>query len=212
MYRTIRRLVPATLAAGTLLLAACSDDSSTSGTTAGAAGSTALAVDTTTATEPEVTIAEPDDTVETSTGVVYQDPAELLAPLAGHTFLPAPDGVGDALVQEMNADPVLASQVLAVGAVMTQNDTTGDQVLLIFFELKEPLGDADLAEYYDSVTAGGTDIIDVDVAGRSGKAFVSGSTSSFTTVSGTTGILAQADSTDALQASVTALFEANPQL
>jgi hypothetical protein len=221
--RRSRRLFPVTLAAVTLLLAACSDDSSTSATTASAPTTATTAAPTTAVpdttlpdtTLPDTTLAEvtltaPDTTV--AGPVTYIDPVELLNPLTGWTFMPLPDGIADALVQQVSADATMSQQVLAVGATLVQDDVSGAQSLIIFFELAEAYTGADLDEYYTAATAGGTDIIDVDVDGRSGKAFLADGHSSFTTLSGTTAILAQADTTDALQAAVTALYDANPQL
>jgi hypothetical protein len=212
MLTTIRRFLPATLAASTLLLAACSDDGSSKSTTTDSV--TTVAPDTTTAaTEPAVTITTPDTTTGAPTvTVAYQDPQELLNPIPGYTFLPLPDGVAEGLVQQVSADPTLSSELAAVGAILVQDDATSDQVLVIFFGLTQEFTGADADAYYESATAGGTNIIDVDVDGRPGKAFLSDGRSSFTTLSGTTAILAQADSTDALEAAVTALFAANPDL
>ena len=221
MFSTIRRIVPAALAAGTLLLAACGDDSTTKSTTAApettAAVATTAAPDTTTApTQPEVTITVPDTAPDTApvtaVTVAYQDPQELLNPITGYTFLPLPDGVAEGLVEQVSADPTMSSQLVAVGAILVQDDATADQVLVIFFGLTQEFTGADADAFYEAATAGGTDIIDVDVDGRPGKAFLIDGHSSFTTLSGTTAILAQADSTDALQAAVTALFAANPDL
>jgi hypothetical protein len=211
MLTTIRRIVPAALAAGTLLLAACSDDSSSKSTTTD--GVTTVAPDTTTAvTEPEVTITTPETTTAPTVTVAYQDPQELLNPITGYSFMPLPDGVADALVQQVSADPTLSSQLAAVGAILLQDDATTDQVLVIFFGLTQEFTGADADAYYESATAGGSNIIDVDVDGRPGKAFLIDGHSSFTTLSGNTAILAQADTTDALEAAVTALFAANPDL
>jgi len=219
MYRKIRRIVPTVLAAGTLLLAACGDDSATKSTIATAAPETTIAVETTEApdttiapTEPEVTITAPDTTEATMVTVPYQDPRELLNPITGYTFLPLPDGVAEALVEQVSADPTLSSELTAVGAIMLQDDATTDQVLVIFFGLDQELTGADTDAYYEAATAGGTSIIDVDVDGRPGKAFLIDGRSSFTTLTGSTAILAQADTTDALEAAVTALFAANPEL
>lgn len=218
MYRTIRRLIPAALAASTLLLAACSDDSATKATSAPTTvvdvttSNTTSTPDTTAPTEPDVTITAPDTTEATTSTVAYQDPQELLNPIAGYTFLPLPDGVAQGLVDQASSDPTLSSQLLAVGAILLQDDATTDQVLVIFFGLDQEYTGADADAYYEAATAGGTDIIDVDVDGRPGKAFIIDGHSSFTTLTGATAVLAQADSTDALEAAVTALFAANPDL
>jgi hypothetical protein len=220
VYNKIPRILSATLAAGTLLLAACSDDSTTKSVsveTTVATESTEIATtdapDITTApTEPEATITAPEDTTATANTVVYQDPAELLAPVPGYTFQPLPEGVADSLVQQMSADATLSSQVAAVGAILMQDDVTADQVIVIFIGLNEDYTGADVDAFYAAATEGGTEIIDVDVDGRPGKAFLSDGASSFTTLSGRTALLAQASTTDALEAAVTALFGANPDL
>lgn len=214
---TLRRIVPAALAAGTILLAACSDDSTTKSTTA--ALETTAAVETTdtpvttpVSTEAELTITAPATTEAATVTVPYQDPVELLNPIAGYTFLPLPDDVAEALVTQVSSDPTLNTQLSAVGAILVQDDATTDQVLVIFFGLTQEFTGADADAYYESATAGGTDIIDIEVDGRPGKAFITNGRSAFTTLSGTTAILAQADTTDALAAAVTALFAANPDL
>lgn len=220
MYTKIRRIIPATLAAGTLLLAACSDDSTTKNTSAettvapdSTAAATTDAPDITTApTEPEVTITAPDTTEATANTVAYQDPAELLNPVPGYSFQPLPEGVADSLVQQMSADPTLSSQVAAVGAILMRDDATADQVIVIFLGLNQEYTGADLDAFYEAATQGGTDIIDVDVDGRPGKAFLIDGASSFTTLTGQTAILAQTTNTDVLEAAVTALFAANPDL
>ncbi|MCY7298153.1 MAG: hypothetical protein LH616_02945, partial [Ilumatobacteraceae bacterium] len=208
MYRKIRRIVPAVLTAGTLLLAACGDDSARQSTTT-AAPETTIAVETTDApdtttgpTEPEVTITAPDTTEATMVTVPFQDPQEQLNPITGYTFLPLPDGVAEALVEQVSADQTLSSELTAVGAIMLQDDATTDQVLVIFFGLNQEFTGADADAYYEAATAGGTSIIDVDVDGRPGKAFLIDGRSSFTTLTGSTAILAQADTTDALEAAV----------
>lgn len=218
MYCKIRRIVPAALAAGSLLLAACSDGSTTKSTTTAAPATTAavattsVPATTTAPTQPEVTITAPDTTEASVVTVAYQDPQELLNPITGYSFLPLPAGVADGLVTQVSADPTLSSQLTAVGAILLQDDATTDQVLVIFFGLNQEYTGADADAYYAAATEGGTDIIDVDVDGRPGKAFLSDGRSSFTTLSGKTAVLAQADTTNALEAAVTALFAANPDL
>lgn len=209
MSRAIRHLVPAALVAGTLLLVACSDDSSTKSTTT-AAPDTTGAPDT---SESEVNSTAANTTQAAPTeGIAYQDPQELLNAIPGYTFLPLPDGAVEDLVQQVNSNPALSSQLTAVGAILLGDDATSDPVLVIFYGLTQPLTGADADAYFAAATAGGTDIIDVDVDGRPGKAFLSDGRSSFTTLTGTTAILAQAGTTDVLRAAVTALFTANPDL
>ena len=221
MYRNVRRIVPAALVASTLLLAACSDDSATNNTTA-AVETTVVdttVLDTTepdttepTTTEPEVTITAPETTEATTDTVAYQDPEELLNPIPGYSFEPLPDGVAESLIKQVSTDPTMNSQITAVGAILLQDDATTEQVLVIFFGLTQEFTGADADAYYEAATAGGADIIDVDVDGRAGKAYLIAGRSAFTTLTGSTAILAQADTTDALEAAVTALFAANPDL
>ena len=78
-------------------------------------------------------------------------------------------------------------------------------------EFDEPV-DSMAADIYSGITSGATDVADVTSGAHEGKAFVQDGMYGFTSVFGTTVVLAMSDNVDAMQTTVDSMFAANPQL
>jgi len=219
-FRT-RHLFPATVLAGLIALSACSSD----GKSADKAAATTAAAESTVAATPA-----PTDTVRTTDsvatdptleitvpstdagGIQYIDPTTLLQPWDGATLSAVDQATADELIGQLMNIPGATARIVATGAAKATDTTTGATTLLLFFEFDSPLSDADLTDFYNGVTDGGTEITDVNSGGHAGKAFVTGTNYSFITTFNTTAILAMSDNVDALQTTVDDMFAANPQL
>jgi hypothetical protein len=99
----------------------------------------------------------------------------------------------------------------AVGSGVVTKD--GKQALLIFVGLKRELDATELDEFVKGVIGDGTNLQQGEVAGHPGWAYTTADgQQAFTTVRGTTAVLALADDQDHLAGVIAGLFQSNPQL
>ena len=162
-------------------------------------------------TDTTETTAASDTTAATDAGFADVDLGEKLNPIDGFTYQTLPDDARSALVDALGSSPDVKALVAAVGttAVTDDNGTS----LLIFLGLNRELSGDEAQQLVDSVTAGGTNVEQGDVAGTTGWAYVSSDgQQGFVTVRTDTVVVGLSDSTDHLAAVIQGLFVANPDL
>ena len=170
---------------------------------------TAASVTAPASTEPAST--DPATTAGSESDIQYIDPMTLLTPWDGQQLETVDPSIADQITSQLSADPTLAEHLIAVGAITTTDDATGATTLVLFAEFDEPV-DSMAADIYSGITSGATDVADVTSGAHEGKAFVQDGMYGFTSVFGTTVVLAMSDNVDAMQTTVDSMFAANPQL
>ena len=158
---------------------------------------------------------EPSTTDPGSAGGIpqYIDAATVLNGWPGQTI----SGLSDADAADFAAssatspsDPI---QVIAVGALNVSDDVSGELSFVTLFELDRSLTADEVDQFISGVVGDASDVSPVTIAGVDGLTYTgSDGEATFLRVTGSTAILVFAQSVAALDATVSGLFTANPDL
>ena len=164
-------------------------------------------------TDPSTT--DPSTTDPGSAGGIpqYIDAATVLNGWPGQTI----SGLSDADAADFAAssatspsDPI---QVIAVGALNVSDDVSGELSFVTLFELDRSLTADEVDQFISGVVGDASDVSPVTIAGVDGLTYTgSDGEATFLRVTGSTAILVFAQSAAALDATVSGLFTANPDL
>ena len=158
---------------------------------------------------------DPSTTDPVSAGGIpqYIDAATVLNGWPGQTISPLSEADAADFAASSATGPNDPIQVVAVGALNVTDDVSGELSFVTLFELDRELSADERDQFIAGVVGDASDVTAATIAGVDGVTYTGpGGEATFLRLTGSTAILVFAASAESLQATVTGLFSANPDL
>ncbi len=155
----------------------------------------------------------PLDTTSSASGVQYVDPATLVTPWDGQTFVSLNETDAKSLTDSLASNPNDPVKVIAAGALDVTDTASKAETIVLFFELDQALSDSDVKLFLGGVIGKATDANYTAIGSTDGVIYTTPEgLSSFAAVHASTAIIVIGQDSGSVSTTVTGLFAANPTL